>query len=168
MLGFLGWKGLWIILLNIDSGKGFDFPSDELDAFFVGAVDIHDVGFHLFLGVLVDFANELIDDGAFAGAGIPVEEEMGDFMGLDEIGKALEDGWVDWEPYFRLLYWLLGLGFGIWGGDLGWIGGGFHSRPFDFVGFFVGRHFLGLGGGGFGGYIGMLLFVFFLFLGFFW
>jgi hypothetical protein len=74
----------------------------------VGAIHVHDIGFHLFLGVLVDFADELIDDGAFAGAGIPVEEEMGDFMGLDEIGKALEDGWVDWEPYFRLLLWLLG------------------------------------------------------------
>jgi hypothetical protein len=94
--------------LNIDSGKGFDFPSDELDAFFVGAIHIHDIGFHLFLGVMVDFADELIDNGAFAGARIAVEEEMGDFMGLDEIGKALEDGWVDWEPYFRLLLWLLG------------------------------------------------------------
>ena len=154
MLGFLGRKGLWIILLNIDSGKGFDFPSDELDAFFVGAVDIHDVGFHLFLGVLVDFANELIDNGAFAGAGITVEEEMGDFMGLDEIGKALEDGWVNWEPYFWLLYWLLGLGFGIGVGNLGWIGGGFHSWSFDFVGFFVGRHFWGLWSGGFGDILG--------------
>jgi hypothetical protein len=100
LLGFLGClmgqEGLWIILLNIDSGKGFDFPSDKLDAFFVGAIDVHDIGFHLFLGVMVDFADELIDNGAFAGSGIAVEEEMGDFMGLDEIGKALEDGWMDW------------------------------------------------------------------------
>ena len=131
---------MWIILLNIDSGKGFDFPSDELDAFFVGAVDIHDVGFHLFLGVLVDFANELIDNGAFAGAGIAVEEEMGYFMRLDEIGKALEDGWVDWEPYFRLLLWGRGFRYCVCclcGNRLI----RFHSRPFDFVGFFVGRHF---------------------------
>jgi hypothetical protein len=95
LLGFLGRKGLWIILLNIDSGKGFDFPSDELDAFFVGAIHIHDIGFHLFLGILIYFADELIDNSAFAGARIAVEEEMGYFMGLDEIGKALEHGWVN-------------------------------------------------------------------------
>ena len=71
LLGFMGCligqEGLWIILLNIYSGKGFDFPSNKLDTFFMGAIDVHDIGFHLFLGVLVDFADELIDNGAFAG-----------------------------------------------------------------------------------------------------
>ena len=85
IIGGIGGRKRYGVILDIDSGKGFDFPSDELDTFFMRTIDIHDVEFHLFLVILIDFADELIDNSTFSCSRISMEEEMRDFTGLNEI-----------------------------------------------------------------------------------
>jgi hypothetical protein len=68
-----------VIALHICFGEIFEFVADEFDALAVGAVDKHDVGFDTSAVASIDLVYEIADDGAFAGAGRPVKNEIGDF-----------------------------------------------------------------------------------------
>ncbi len=68
-----------VVALHVCFGKIFEFIADEFDALAVGAIDKHDVGFDAIAVALVDLVYEIADDGAFAGAGRTVKNEIGDF-----------------------------------------------------------------------------------------
>jgi hypothetical protein len=68
-----------VVALHICFGEIFEFVADEFDALAVGAIYKHDVGFDAIAVALVDLVYEIADDGAFAGAGRPVKNEIGDF-----------------------------------------------------------------------------------------
>ena len=72
-------KHIIVVALHVCFGKIFEFVADEFDALAVGAIDKHDIGFDAIAVALVDLVYEIADDGAFAGAGRTVKNEIGDF-----------------------------------------------------------------------------------------
>jgi hypothetical protein len=63
---------------DVGLGEEFEFFANEFDAFAVRAVDKHDVGLDARFLVVVDQVDEIVDEGAFAGAMRAVEQEVGD------------------------------------------------------------------------------------------
>ena len=68
-----------VVALHVCFGEIFEFVADEFDALAVSAVDKHDVRLDAIAVTLIDLVYEIADDGAFAGAGRPVKNEIGDF-----------------------------------------------------------------------------------------
>lgn len=83
-----------VVTLHICFGEIFEFVADEFDALAVGAIDKHDVGLDAVAVALIDLVYEIADDGAFAGAGRTVENEIGDFSYRDEILQLFENIFV--------------------------------------------------------------------------
>ena len=83
-----------VVALHVCFGEIFEFVADEFDALAVGAIDKHDIGFDAVAVALVDLVYEIADDGAFAGAGRTVENEIGDFSYRDEILQLFENIFV--------------------------------------------------------------------------
>ena len=73
-----------VVGLDIRFGEKFQFFADEFDAFSVGTIHNHDIGFQFLFVVLVDFQQEFVHDGSFAGAGRAVENQMRNPIGLIE------------------------------------------------------------------------------------
>ena len=87
-------KHIVVVALHVCFGKIFEFVADEFDALAVGAIDKHDIGFDAVAVALVDLVYEIADDGAFAGAGRTMKNEIGDFSNRDEILQLFEDIFV--------------------------------------------------------------------------
>ncbi len=62
-------KHIVVVALHICLGEIFEFVADEFDAFAVGTIDKHYIGFDAIAVALIDLVYEIADDGAFAGAG---------------------------------------------------------------------------------------------------
>jgi len=80
-----------VVALHVCFGEIFEFIADEFDALAVGAIDKHDIGFDAVAVALVDLVYKISDDGAFAGTGRTVKNEIGDFSNRDEILQLFED-----------------------------------------------------------------------------
>jgi hypothetical protein len=65
-----------VVTLHIGFCEVFELIADKTDALSVGAIDKHDVGFDAIAVASVDLVDEIADDGAFAGPGRPVENQI--------------------------------------------------------------------------------------------
>jgi hypothetical protein len=75
----------FVVALDIGLGKVFEFVANKFDAFSVGAVHKHHVGFDAIAVAVVNTVDEIADNGAFATPGGTVEDNVGDLADLDKI-----------------------------------------------------------------------------------
>ena len=85
------WDGGIGTQVDIRFGEKFEFFADEFYALAVGTVHEHDIGFDFFLFALVDFQDEIVDDGSLAGTGGTVKNDVGNTVGLVEIIEFFDD-----------------------------------------------------------------------------
>ena len=74
-----------VVTLHVGFCEVFELIADETDALAVGAIDKHDVGFDAIAVAAVDLVDEIADDGAFAGPGRPVKNQIGNLANGYEI-----------------------------------------------------------------------------------
>jgi hypothetical protein len=87
--------------MNMGFGEKLEVLANELYAFSVGAIDVHGILLDALLVAVVDFFNELVEEGPFSGAGRPVKNDMGDFLDLVKIVELLSDGLVYSEHWIQ-------------------------------------------------------------------
>ena len=74
-----------VVTLHVGFCEVFELIADKTDALAVGAIDKHDIGFDAISVAAVDLVDEIADDGAFAGPGRPVENQIGNLANGYEI-----------------------------------------------------------------------------------
>jgi hypothetical protein len=66
--------------LDIGFGEKFEFFSDEFDAFAMGTIDKHDIGFDLLFISVVYFIEEIMDNRPFTCTGRTMNNNIGYFV----------------------------------------------------------------------------------------
>ena len=66
-----------VVALHVGFCEVFKLVSYETDALAMGAIDEHNVGFDAIAVTAVDLVDEITHDGAFAGPGRPVKNQIG-------------------------------------------------------------------------------------------
>jgi hypothetical protein len=74
-----------VIGLYMGFCEEFELFPDEFDALAVTTFHGHDVGFHLDAVALVDVMQKFVQQAAFPREGFPVKNDVGDFLGRQEI-----------------------------------------------------------------------------------
>jgi hypothetical protein len=74
-----------VVTLHVGFCEVFELVADETDALSVGAIYKHDVGFNAIAVATVDLIDEIAHDGAFAGSGRPVKNQIRNLANRYEI-----------------------------------------------------------------------------------
>jgi hypothetical protein len=74
-----------VVTLHVGFCEVFELVADETDALAMSAIYKHDVGFNAIAVAAVDLIDEIAHDGAFAGSGRPVENQIRNLANRYEI-----------------------------------------------------------------------------------